>query len=184
VETAPDTDPAYAQRIATLGRELGIPADYAARRGLALQPEAVEVVSIGPSPEGRDVQLIPGAAAAWHGLNTAAAQANIVLLPISGFRSVDRQAEIIRDKRAAGIPLDEILRLVAAPGYSEHHTGRALDLGTPDELALEESFALTAAYRWLMIHACGFGFTLTYPRGNPHGIAFEPWHWCWRSISA
>ena len=24
-----------------------------------------------------------------------------------------------------------------------------------------------------------FGFALSYPRGNRHGIAYEPWHWCW-----
>jgi D-alanyl-D-alanine carboxypeptidase len=20
---------------------------------------------------------------------------------------------------------------------------------------------------------------MSYPRGNPHGIVYEPWHWCW-----
>ena len=24
------------------------------------------------------------------------------------------------------------------------------------------------------------GFVLSYPRDNPHGIVYEPWHWCWR----
>ncbi len=180
MKTAPDVDLVYVQRIAALGRELGIPADYAARRGLPLQSEATEVVSVGTSPEGRDVCLIPAAAAAWRELHAAATQANLVLLLISGFRSVARQAEIIRAKLAAGQAPDAILRLVAAPGYSEHHTGRALDVGSPGELTLEESFALTPAYGWLTQHASRFGFTLTYPRCNPYGIAFEPWHWCWQ----
>jgi len=104
-----------------------------------------------------------------------------VLLPLSGFRSVARQEEIIREKLSAGQPLADILRLVAAPGYSEHHTGRALDLGAPDEPPLEEGFAETAAFTWLVAHAGDYGFRLSYPRGNPHGIAYEPWHWCWHA---
>jgi len=68
----------------------------------------------------------------------------------------------------------------AAPGYSEHHGGRALDIGTPDEPPAEESFEKTAAFEWLQRNAEGHGFVLSYPRDNPHGIVYEPWHWCWR----
>ena len=110
----------------------------------------------------------------------AAARDGLVLLPLSGFRSVARQTVLIRAKLAAGQSLEKILRLVAAPGYSEHHTGRALDVGSPEDIALDEHFAQTAAFRWLRRHAGGFGYHLTFPRHNPHGIAYEPWHWCWR----
>ena len=58
--------------------------------------------------------------------------------------------------------------------------GRALDLGSPAAVDLDEDFARTREYRWLTRHAARFGFRLSYPRGNPHGIGFEPWHWCWR----
>jgi LAS superfamily LD-carboxypeptidase LdcB len=51
-------------------------------------------------------------------------------------------------------------------------------------MELDEEFAATVAYRWLEEHAPGFGFTLTYPRGNPHGIGYEPWHWCWSEAGA
>ncbi len=117
-------------------------------------------------------------------MNAAAAADGIVLLPLSGFRSIARQAEIIRAKLAARQPLAQILRVNTAPGYSEHHTGRALDLGTPGDPPFEESFAQTPAFAWLMHHAAAFGFTLSYPRGNPHAIAFEPWHWCWHPAPA
>ena len=33
---------------------------------------------------------------------------------------------------------------------------------------------------WLRTNAPRFGFHLSYPRNNPHGIGYEPWHWCWR----
>lgn len=163
--------------------ELGIPADYASRRGLALQAEARELVSIGASPEGKDIRLAPAAAAAWGKMAEAAALAGAALVPISGFRSVERQTEIIRAKLAAGQSIGSILAAVAAPGYSEHHTGRAIDIAAPGEEPLTEAFAATPAHRWLAAHAHEFGFRLSYPRDNPHGIAYEPWHWCYKMES-
>ena len=87
------------------------------------------------------------------------------------------QLGIIERKRARGLTLDAILKVNAAPGFSEHHSGRALDIGTPGEPAAEESFEHTAAFAWLQQHAAAFGFRLSYPRDNPHGIVYEPWHW-------
>lgn len=174
-------DDPYLLRLAALARELGIPPDYAASRSLSPQPEATEFTPIGRTDDDREILLAPPAAAAWFQLHASAARDGITLIPLSGFRSVQRQTEIIRAKLAAGQPIDAILRLVAAPGYSEHHTGRALDIGSPEDTELEESFAETPAYVWLLAHAPAHGFHQSYPRDNPHRIAFEPWHWCWRS---
>jgi D-alanyl-D-alanine carboxypeptidase len=157
---------------------LGIPADYVEKRRLPLQVEATELVSVGASPNGREVRLAPEAAAAWRRMRGAAAADRIILVAISGFRSVERQAEIIQGKLSAGEAIDSILRVVAAPGYSEHHTGRAIDIGVPGEPPLTEAFELTPAFHWLGAHASEYGFSLSYPRENPHGIAYEPWHWC------
>jgi D-alanyl-D-alanine carboxypeptidase len=157
---------------------LGIPDDYGSRRGLPLQAEEAELVSIGGGPGGREIQLAPSAAAAWRSMRDAASNAGITLLAISGFRSVERQAEIIQAKLSAGETIDSILRVIAAPGYSEHHTGCAIDIAVPDEPPLTEGFALTSAFLWLGAHAHEFGFRMSYPRGNIHGIAYEPWHWC------
>jgi D-alanyl-D-alanine carboxypeptidase len=167
--------------LAQIWKQLGIPADYATRRHLQLQREARRLVSVGQNPEGRALKLSPRTAAAWHRMKRAAANDGVELQLISGFRSIARQSAIVRRKLAGGQDIAAILRFVAAPGCSEHHTGRALDLGFPGEPALDESFARTAAYRWLKRHAGKFGFRLSYPRRNPHGIAFEPWHWCWHS---
>lgn len=164
-----------------LWAQLGIPADYARTRRMPVQPEARALVSIGPAADdGKPVRLAPRAAAAWRRMVAAAAHDGVTLLPISGFRSVARQSKIIRKKLAAGQEIGEILRLVAAPGCSEHHTGRALDVGSPEDCALDEDFAKTAGFRWLKRHATRFGFHLSYPRKNAHGIGYEPWHWCWR----
>lgn len=174
---------ALTQRLSALHRELGIPARYAVDRKLEPHFEAREadLVSIGLAPGGKPIRLLPAAAAAWDHLHRAARAQRIELVALSGFRSIERQAAIIREKCAAGQTLDDILRSVAAPGFSEHHTGRALDLGSPEELTLDEHFATTPAFRWLESHAGTFGFRLSYPPDNPHGIAFEPWHWCWHA---
>ncbi len=169
-----------ASRLRVIHRALGIPVGYADARGLTPQREPYALVSVGPAPDdGQIVRLAPAAAKAWRRMRTAAAREGIVLLPLSGFRSVARQTGIIRAKLAAGQTIESILQLVAAPGFSEHHTGRALDIGSPEGAGLEEAFARTAAFRWLRRHAKKFGFHLSYPRGNRHGIGYEPWHWCW-----
>jgi zinc D-Ala-D-Ala carboxypeptidase len=163
--------------------ELGIPADYAVLRRLPIQSEAGELISVGADQQNRDCQLAPDAAQAWRAMRDAALADGISLQPVSGFRSVQRQAELIRNKLARGDRLEDILRSNAAPGCSEHHTGRALDISDGVAPLLSELFELTAAFAWLS--RCGerFGFHLSYPRNNPHGLVFEPWHWCWRGQS-
>jgi D-alanyl-D-alanine carboxypeptidase len=90
--------------------------------------------------------------------------------------------EIMQKKLLAGENLDAVLRTMAAPGFSEHHTGRAIDIGVPDKPPLTEDFALTSAFQWLGAHAPGFGFRLSYPKDNPQGFIYEPWHWCLHTL--
>ena len=167
--------------VAALQRELGVPPDYAQTRGLSFHKEAEAAHLVAIAGKGNSqIWLLASAAAAWTRMSAAARIDEISLQPISGFRSVARQAEIIRRKLAAGHAIEAILRINAAPGFSEHHTGCAVDIGTPEHLHLEEAFDATPAFSWLEIHAREFGFTMTYPRNNRCGIAYEPWHWCWR----
>lgn len=137
------------------------------------------LVIVGRDVFGRGASLVIGAADAWHAMRRAAERDGVQLLLVSAFRSVARQAEIVAGKLERGIPLDDILRVSAYPGFSEHHTGRALDIGSPDCKHLTDAFADTKEFAWLTAHAGEYRFSLTYPRDNPHGIAFEPWHWCW-----
>jgi D-alanyl-D-alanine carboxypeptidase len=99
---------------------------------------------------------------------------------ISGFRSFDRQLELLRARVNDGQAIDELLTVLAPPGSSEHHAGRAVDIGTPGCEPLSEAFCETDAFRWLAAHAAEFDFRLSYPRDNPWGYRYEPWHWCWR----
>lgn len=172
-------DDSYRNRIARLHRELGIPDGYAARRGWPLQPEAGQLADAGPDCFGRPQRLHPDALRHWCRMREAAAADGVALHLVSAFRSVEYQCEVIRRKRDAGRDMDDILQVNALPGYSEHHTGCAVDLGTDDEPPLEESFEATEAFRWLGSHAARFGFHLSYPRDNAAGMAYEPWHWCY-----
>ncbi len=174
--------PADAGRLRGLLAEsmaLGVPRDYARRHRLRRVREPQRLAFAGLDIQARPIWLVPRAARAWLALRRAAAGDLIELHAVSAFRSVEYQLGLIRRKLERGLGIDEILRVSAAPGYSEHHSGRALDLTTPGFAPLEEEFERSAAFAWLMRHAGAFEFRLSYPCGNPHAIAYEPWHWCW-----
>ena len=170
----------YLVRVQRILDELGIPQGLCAGRALPVQEEARELELVEVGENGREYLLVPSAAAAWRTLRAAAEADGVALKIISAFRSVERQAEIVREKLARGLTLDAIFSASAPPGYSEHHTGRAVDLGTPGAQPLEEDFEDTPAFRWLSANAGRFGFVLSFPRDNPHGYVYEPWHWCHR----
>lgn len=152
-------------------------AGYAARTGLTLVPEPAWLALAGRDRYQRALWLHPAAARGWRQLQSAAARDGVALDAISGYRSHDYQLGIFERKRGRGQSIDEILTVNAAPGFSEHHGGHALDIGTPGEPPAEESFEATPAFAWLQDNAAAYGFHLSYPRGNPHGITYEPWHW-------
>lgn len=161
-------------------RALGLDGNYADSTGMPLVAEPTVLDHAGSDRYGRPLWLARDAADAWRSLRSAARQDSIELEAISGYRSHDYQLGIFRRKLARGQTLAEILTVNAAPGFSEHHSGNALDIGTPGEPAAEESFESTPAFDWLRARAAGFGFRMSYPRDNPLGIVYEPWHWCWQ----
>ena len=157
---------------------LGISVESISARGLQACEEATELRCAEIGTDGREHLLVPAAADAWGRLKSAAVSDGITLFIVSAFRSIDRQAEIVRQKLESGVAIKDILTVCAPPGFSEHHTGRAVDLSTPGSQALEVEFELTTAYAWLTKRAGEFGFRLSYPIGNPWGYQYEPWHWC------
>lgn len=158
-------------------QELGIPADYGSGGSPPFFAEAGELTDVGPNLVGRMQRLTPEAASRWMAMGEAAAADGVRLMIVSGFRSFDYQAELIRNKLKAGQAIGDILRVNAAPGFSQHHTGAAVDIATPGSRPLTEDFEQTEAFDWLTKNAAGFGFSMSYPRDNPHGFIYEPWHW-------
>lgn len=121
----------------------------------------------------------------------AAKKEGITLFLRSGYRSIATQtvnynANVQREIKR-GNSEEEAIRLTnlyyTVPGHSEHHTGLAFDLLTPEYhtniYTLDERFASTDAYKWLVEHAHEYGFILRYPKEkqNITKINFEPWHY-------
>lgn len=117
---------------------------------------------------------------AWSKLSDAARQDNIDLEVVSAYRSFYKQYTLVKNKLKKNFSLDEVLYSLALPGYSEHHTARALDI-TSEKQGLSAEFANSKAFTWLMQNAARFDFYLSYPQNNQYNIIFEPWHWCYHA---
>jgi len=163
---------------------LGIPIDYGRNPRRPGYAEAQELEDVEPNILGRMQKLTPETARAWRQMKSAALTDGIELLLVSGFRSVRYQVDLIRNKLASGHDIESILKVNAAPGFSEHHTGHAIDIATPGTRPLTEEFESSPAFAWLTQHARRFNFTMPYARNNPYGFAYEPWHWSQLSVQA
>jgi zinc D-Ala-D-Ala carboxypeptidase len=136
---------------------------------------AAELVTMAPG-----VQLQRDAAEALQALQAAAAADGIEIRVLSAFRSIALQKQIFFDvKSERNQSALERAQVSAPPGFSEHSTGYAVDLGDGRAPAtnLSPSFDQTAAYRWLQEHANRFHFHLSFPQANHQGVSYEPWHW-------
>ncbi len=162
-------------------KALGIAVESLHARGLRRYEVASELEVAEVGADGREHRLISPAATAWKDLKRKALADGEDLFIVSAFRSVERQIEIIQRKLESGETIDHILTVCAPPGDSEHHTGRAVDVGAPGNALLEPEFEQTSAFAWLRRNAGAFGFSLSYPAGNSYGYAYEPWHWCYRA---
>ena len=158
--------------------ELGISPSYADNTQLPFQPTPDDLVDIGLDCYDRPQSLRSDAATAWNTMRNAAATDSIPLLVVSAYRSPEYQVEVIRRHLDAGKTIEDILTRVAAPGFSEHHSGCALDITTPGFEAVEEEFEDSPAFAWLVANASTYGFHMSYPRDNTFGVIYEPWHWC------
>ncbi len=162
--------------------ELGIPEGYGQGGRPRLFAEADALAEAGPNLVGRMQTLAPTALDAWQRMQGAAREEGVVLLIVSGFRSFMYQANLISKKIESGQAISDILRVNAAPGFSEHHTGGALDIASPGSRPLTEEFEDSAAFAWLTANAATFGFAMSYPRDNADGFVYEPWHWALTEI--
>jgi len=130
--------------------------------------------------DGYPIQLRSSAAVKFQEMQTAARQDGVNLYAISGFRSIALQERLFYDiARQRGQDLATRARVSAPPGYSEHHTGYAVDIGDRDNPSTELNIAFerTRAFQWLSRNAGSFGFELSFPKQEPQGISYEPWHW-------
>jgi D-alanyl-D-alanine carboxypeptidase len=118
------------------------------------------------------IYVLPQTRDALVQMAEAAAPDSIEFEVDSGWRSFGFQRRIIKRRMAEGDSFEEVLNSVAPPGYSEHHTGRALDL-----VPSEAIFAFSKTYLWLQEHAAEYGFYETLPEDPAAPLTWESWHW-------
>lgn len=82
----------------------------------------------------------------------------------SGYRSLLDQIRVFRSSlKQVNNNFSDLIRRVAPPGYSEHHTGLAIDI----------SNGLDVAPKLLPF----FGWEKSFPPNNAQGLQHEAWHW-------
>src|SRR4028118_1555792 len=155
------------------------PAPPATLLGHLPYPEAPATDLVSVTPDG-SVKLRTSAAAKYQEMANAAAASGIYFAPISGFRSLQDQQHVFFDVKAERRQnASKRAEVSAPPGYSEHHTGYAIDIGdgSAPENNLSPSFENTQAFKWLEDNAVAFSFEMSFPKNNRQGVSYEPWHW-------
>ena len=109
-----------------------------------------------------------------------AAQRGISLKLLSGYRSIDLQRDIFYENKSLRFQTAiERSRDSAPPGYSEHSTGYAIDVGDGNypNTHFEIEFEQTPAFKFMKRFASKYHFVLSFPPNNKQGVTYEPWHW-------
>jgi len=94
---------------------------------------------------------------------------------ISTYRTIEYQDKLFNDYvKKDGIEKAETYS--ARPGFSEHHTGLAIDI---DNIKLSyNNFENTPEFTWMNNNAYKYGFILRYPKDTTiTGYIYEPWHY-------
>jgi D-alanyl-D-alanine carboxypeptidase len=124
-------------------------------------------------------QMRTEAARALESMVTAGAQEGLGFTLQSGYRSYNFQVALynryVSQQGQAAADTQS-----ARPGYSEHQTGLAVDLGSKShpECDVEPCFGQTREGEWLVKNAAKYGFIVRYTTGNERttGYIAEPWH--------
>jgi D-alanyl-D-alanine carboxypeptidase len=133
------------------------------------------------------LQLRPDAARSLQAMIRDASAQGVRIQVLSAFRSLQLQRELFFDVKSERNQSSRARAQVSAPpGYSEHSTGYAVDLGDASrpDLDLSPAFDTSAAFRWLKANAHRYHFQLSFPRENPQGVSYEPWHWRFEGSTA
>ncbi len=126
------------------------------------------------------------AAVALENMCAAAYEEGITLVPASGFRSEELQAELYNGY-VEQYGTERADRISSRPGYSDHQTGLAADIADHDwSTVFTQDMENTPEGIWLKDHAHEYGFIMRYPKGKEEitGYAYEPWHFRYIGVEA
>lgn len=146
-------EPKYVKGLLITNKEYGLP----------------DTFSPGESKEGR---------AAFENMKADASKEGIYLNAFSTYRNFWTQNRLYNDY-VSNYGKDPTDTFSARPGFSEHQTGLAFDIGGVDRSVwAEENFKYTAEAKWLKENCHKYGFILRYPEGKEWktGYMHESWH--------
>lgn len=114
------------------------------------------------------------AVVAFKNMYEAAKKEGLGLVINSSYRSYQDQENIcntFKDLYGEGY----VTKYVALPGFSEHQTGLAFDIGSTSS----KIFAESKEYEWMKENAYKYGFILRFTKSNAYitGFRSEPWHY-------
>jgi D-alanyl-D-alanine carboxypeptidase len=116
------------------------------------------------------------AASALKQMLADAANAGYTVIPASGYRSYETQVSVYNSEVTSyGQTVADSES--ARPGYSEHQTGWAIDLGSGG-CNITDCFGDTPGGKWVTANAYKYGFILRYTAANTSitGYRAEAWH--------
>lgn len=120
------------------------------------------------------------ARAAFEEMAAEAKLSSFNLTAFSTYRSYDYQVTLY-NRYADRDGIEAADRYSARPGYSEHQTGLAFDIGevNHEKHWASSSFGATEAGKWLLANAHRYGFILRYPEHKEDitGYMHEAWHY-------
>lgn len=154
------TEPTFVEGILIVNKHYPLPKDYAP----------------GENTEARN---------AYDNMATDAKEVGFELVAFSTYRSFEYQ-QTLYDRYVAQNGQESADRFSARPGYSEHQTGLAFDIGEKgqEHLWLKEEFGETEVGKWLVDNAHKYGFILRFPKDKEHitGYMYESWHFRYLGI--
>jgi len=137
-------------------------------------PDDLESISIQFAYSGHTIRKEVNEA--YNDMANQAKNEGIQLIVSSSYRSFERQQAIYKDfYYSKGETYADAY--AAREGHSEHQTGLALDIFSPDGTTTS-TFENTQAYAWLIKNAHNYGFILRYPKDKTYltGYEYESWH--------
>ncbi|MFK2824132.1 M15 family metallopeptidase [Bacillus sp. B190/17] len=168
--------------MALVNKQYSLPADY--------KPQDLVRPNVPFSFGEQDIEksyMRTEAAEALEKMMAGAKEDHIDLFAVSGYRSYERQQEIMNNQIAKVGSFEKAAEAVAPPGQSEHQTGLSMDISAESvQFDLLQSFETTKEGQWLATHAHEYGFILRYPK-NKETVTkymYEPWHFRYVGVEA
>ena len=147
-------NPVYIDEILIVNKGIGLPSNFAPGEG-------------------------PDARNNFNEMKNDAAKNGLTLRAFSTYRDYDRQ-KVLYERYSDADGKDYADTYSARPGFSEHQTGLAFDIGGPNPNDdAQMTFEKTKEFTWLFNNAYKYGFILRYPKDKEDitGFMYEPWHY-------